>query len=133
MDILIIFIHEMFGDLDNRHVPEWLVTPLDMKIDNKGYESDLEDDLIEMREDLEAKALSKSKNLMEYWSNNNTATKNPKLRAAADPFLLTFPTSWNIGAISILLLRIPSSEQQPILSYLHSQLHGILEQYQYCY
>ena len=30
------------------HVPEWLVTPLDITIDNKGYESDLEDELIEM-------------------------------------------------------------------------------------
>ena len=30
---------------------------------------------------------------MEYWSNINTATKNPKLTAAAYPFLLTFPTS----------------------------------------
>ena len=23
-----------FGDLDNMHVPEWLVSPFDMKIDN---------------------------------------------------------------------------------------------------
>ena len=30
-----------FRDLDNMHVPEWLVAPFDMKIDNKGYESDL--------------------------------------------------------------------------------------------
>ena len=37
-----------FGDLDNMHVPEWLVTLFDMKVDNTGCESDLEDELIEM-------------------------------------------------------------------------------------
>ena len=30
------------------HVPEWHVTLFDIKIDNKGNESDLEDELIEM-------------------------------------------------------------------------------------
>ena len=60
-----------------------------MKMDNKRYESDLEDDLIEMHVDLKAKALFKSKNLSEYWSNINTATKYRKFSAAAaEPFLL---------------------------------------------
>ena len=58
-----------FGDVDNMHVPEWLVTPFDMKIDNDGYESGLEVELIEMHVDLEAKALFKRKDLREYWSN----------------------------------------------------------------
>ena len=35
------------------HVPKWLVTPFDTKIDNKGIESDMEDELIEMHVDLE--------------------------------------------------------------------------------
>ena len=48
------------------HIPEWPVTPFDMKIDHKGHESDLEDELIEMHVDLEAKALFKSKNIAEY-------------------------------------------------------------------
>ena len=48
------------------HVAEWLFTPFDMKIGSKGYESDLEDELIVMHVDLEAKALFKSKNLAEY-------------------------------------------------------------------
>ena len=47
-----------------------------------------------MHVDLEAKALFKSKNLCEYWNNVNTAAKYPKLRAAAEPFLLQFPTSY---------------------------------------
>ena len=37
-----------------------------MKINNKSYESDLEDELIEMHVDLEAKALFQRKNLAEY-------------------------------------------------------------------
>ena len=37
-----------------------------MKIDNKGYESDLEDELIEIHVDLEVKAVFRSKNLTEY-------------------------------------------------------------------
>ena len=44
-------------------MPVWLVTPFDMKIYNKCYESSLEDGLIEMYVDLEAKTLFKSKNL----------------------------------------------------------------------
>ena len=45
------------GDLDNMHVPDWLAIQFDMKIDNKGHESDLEDEPIEMHVDLEAKEL----------------------------------------------------------------------------
>ena len=47
------------------HVPERLVTPFDIKIGNKRYESDLEDDPIKMHVDLEDKAFFKSKNLTE--------------------------------------------------------------------
>ena len=39
------------------HIPHWLATPFDMKIDNEGHEYDLEDELIEMHVDLKAKAL----------------------------------------------------------------------------
>ena len=48
-----------FGDLDNMHVSEWIVTPFDVKIDNKGIECDLEDELIEIHVDLEVNALFK--------------------------------------------------------------------------
>ena len=57
------------------HVPEWLLTPFDMKLDNKGYESGLE--LIEMHVDFEGKKLFNRKKTSEYWSNINTATKYP--------------------------------------------------------
>ena len=55
-----------YEDLDNMHVPEWLVTPFGMKIDNKCYESAQEDELIEMHADLKAEALFKSKKNDEY-------------------------------------------------------------------
>ena len=87
-----------FWDLDNMQVPEWPVIPFDMKIDNKGYESDLEDELIEIRVDFEAITLLKSRSLAEYCSNINIANKYPKLRAAAEQFLLAFPTSCIVEA-----------------------------------
>ena len=55
-----------FGDVDNMHVAEWLVPQFDIKIDNKGYESDLEDERIEMHVDIRAKALFKCKNVADY-------------------------------------------------------------------
>ena len=68
------------------HVPEWLVTPFYMKMDNKGHESELEDELIEMHVDLTAEVLFKSKILREYWSNINTATKYPKVQTNSRTF-----------------------------------------------
>ena len=53
------------------------VTPFDMKIDNNYYESDIQDEHVEMHVGLEAKALFKKKTISEYWSNINTATDYP--------------------------------------------------------
>ena len=66
-----------------------------MKINNEVYESDLEDELIEMHVDLETKALFKSECLSEYWSNINAATKYAML-TATEPFLLAFPNSYMV-------------------------------------
>ncbi|KAF2358935.1 Ribonuclease H-like domain [Trinorchestia longiramus] len=66
--------------------------------DNKSDESDLEDELVEMSVDLEAKALFERKTLTEYWTHVNTATKYPKLKARAEALLLTFPTSFMVEA-----------------------------------
>ena len=74
------------------HVPDWLVTLFDMKIYNKGHESDV-DELIEMHVDLETRVVQ-NKNIAQYGSNINPATKYPKLRAAAEPVLLALPTSY---------------------------------------
>ena len=80
------------------NVPEWFVTQFDVKIDNGGYESDLQDEVIEMPVNLEADALFKRKNLSEYRSNIYAATKYPELRAAAEQFLLEFQTSYMVEA-----------------------------------
>ena len=69
-----------------------------MKKDNKGYESDLEDVLIEIHIDLEAKVLFKSKNLSEYWCIINTTTKYLKRIAAAGPLLLALHTLYMVEA-----------------------------------
>ena len=82
--------------LDNIHVPKWLGTPFYVKTDNKVHECDLKDELIETHVDLKAKALFKSKRLSECWSNIDTATKYTKLRSAAEPFFLAFPTSYMV-------------------------------------
>ena len=87
-----------FQDLENMHIPSWLVTPFDMEIENENIESDLEDELVEMRVDLAAKSLFEHKTLTEYWTNINTASKYPKLRARAQYFLLAFPTSYMVEA-----------------------------------
>ena len=54
-----------FWDLDKMHVFEWLVAQFDMTVDNEGCVSDLEDKIIEMHVNHEAKALFKNKNLAE--------------------------------------------------------------------
>ena len=48
------------------HVPVWIDGTFDMKIDNKGYESVLEDELIEMHVSLDVKALFRGEALREY-------------------------------------------------------------------
>ena len=68
-----------------------------MKIDNKGYESDIENEHIEMHVDLKIKHCSNVK------------------------------TTVSIGAMSILLLSTPWTEQQTNSSYLHSQFHTWLK------
>ena len=85
-----------FGILDDMDVPDFLLTPFDMKIDNKCYESDIEGILNEMHVDLEAKRMIKGEDLSEHWSNINTATTYPKLTAVAEPFLPVFPTSYMV-------------------------------------
>ena len=71
------------------HGTECLVSPLDMKIDNNSYESDLADELIEMHVDPKAEALFRCMSLSEHWSNINTSSKYPDLREPA-----AFPTSY---------------------------------------
>ena len=75
------------------HVSDWLLTQFDIKIDNKCYESDIQDEFIEMHVGLDAKALLICKYVSVYWSNINTVAKYLKLRAATVTFVLAFSTS----------------------------------------
>ena len=94
------------------HVPEWLVTPFDMKIYHK---CDFEEELNEFLVNLEAKALLKSKNLSEYYGSMKTTSKYPKLRASAEPFILAFQTSFMVEAdishVSTILRKQRNSRQ----------------------
>ncbi|XP_076049445.1 zinc finger BED domain-containing protein 5-like [Oratosquilla oratoria] len=87
-----------FEDLEKMHIPDWIVTPFDVEIENADLESHLEDELVDMCVDLEAKYLFRSKKLIDYWNNANTTTKYPKLSATAEPFLLAFPSSYMVEA-----------------------------------
>ena len=107
-----------FGELDNMHVHKWPAAPFDMKIDNKGYECDLE----EMHVDLKAKELFKSKHISVYWSNINTATKYPKHRTVVEPFLLTFPISYMVEAGISHVNKIFTKQRNT----LHLQISGNL-------
>ncbi len=78
------------------HVPDCIGSPFDFKIENADIEFHLQDELIDMSADLEASSLFKSKNLSDYWTNVNITTKYPKFSAAVEPFLLAFPSSYNV-------------------------------------
>ena len=108
-----------------------------MKIDNKGYKSDMKDELIEMPVDLEAKALFKSKISVKIGAMSILLPSTPSSEQQPNPSyshsqleakaLFKSKTSVKIGAMSILLPSTPSSEQQPNPSYSHSQLHTWLK------
>ncbi|KRX40686.1 Protein ZBED8 [Trichinella murrelli] len=88
-----------FEDLENMTVPDWIITPFVIEIENANNEFSLQEKHVEMiSADLEAKLLFKHKSLSEFWSNVNITTKYPKLSAAAQPFLLAFPSSYLVEA-----------------------------------
>ena len=58
-----------FEDLEKMHVPDWIVVPFDLEIENADIDSYLEDKFVDMCVDLEAKSLFRSKSLSDYWSN----------------------------------------------------------------
>ncbi|KRX66261.1 hypothetical protein T09_15706 [Trichinella sp. T9] len=59
-----------FEDLENMTVPDWIITPFDIEIENANNEFSLQEKHVEMiSADLEAKLLSKHKSLSEFWSN----------------------------------------------------------------
>ena len=59
------------------HIPNWIVIPFDLKIENTDIESHLEDELVHICVDLEAILLFRIKSLSDYLNNVNIVTKQP--------------------------------------------------------
>ncbi|KRZ48612.1 SCAN domain-containing protein 3 [Trichinella nativa] len=87
-----------FEDLESMTVPDWIIAPFDIETGNANIEFSLQKEHVEMSADLEAKLLFKHKSLSEFWSNVNITNKYPKLSAAAQPFLLAFPSLYMVEA-----------------------------------
>ena len=87
-----------FKDLENMTIPEWIITPFDVKFENRSVEPECEYELAELSMDIAAKFVFESRSLSDFWYNVNTRDKYPKLAAAAEPFLLTFPSSYMVEA-----------------------------------
>ena len=66
--------------------------PFDLKMKNSDNVFYLQEELIDMCADLEAKFLFKGLSLCEYWSYVDTNNKHPSLSATIEPFLLPFPS-----------------------------------------
>ena len=78
------------------HVLDWTVILFDQEIENADIESQLEDEVIDMRVNLEIKSLFRNKSLNNYWSNVNTVTKYLKFTAVVETFLLAFLCSYMV-------------------------------------
>jgi len=87
-----------FKDLENMTIPEWIITPFDVKFENLSVEPECEYELAELSVDIAAKAVFESRSLSDFWYNVNTRDKYPKLSAVAEPFLLAFPSSYMVEA-----------------------------------
>jgi len=87
-----------FKDLENMTIPEWIITPFDVKFEDLSVEPECEYELAELSVDIAAKAVFESRSLSDFWYNVNTRDKYSKLTAAAEPFLLAFPSSYMVEA-----------------------------------
>jgi len=67
----------LFEDLQRMRVPDWIVTLFDFNMQNPDFTSQLQDELPDMRVDLEAQSLFKRKKPARK-CHVNTAVKYPK-------------------------------------------------------
>ena len=65
-------------DLENMTVPEWIITPFNVKFENLIVEAECEYELAELSVDVATKAVFESRSLSDFWYNVNTGDKNPK-------------------------------------------------------
>ena len=56
-----------FKDLENMTVPEWIISPFDVKFENVSVEPECEYELAEICVDIAAKALFESRSLSDFW------------------------------------------------------------------
>jgi len=82
----------LIEDLQRMRVPDWIVTLFDFNVQNADINSQLQDELPDMRVDLETQSLLKRKKTMRQ-CHVNIAVKYPKFSAAVEPFLLAFSVS----------------------------------------
>ena len=87
-----------FKDLKNMTILEWIITPFDVKFEDLSVEPECEYELAELSVDIAAKAMFESRSLSDFWYNVNTRDRYSKLAAAAEPFLLAFPSSYMVHA-----------------------------------
>jgi len=87
-----------FKDLENMTIPEWIITPFDVKFENLSVEPECEYELAELSVEIAAKTVFESRSLSDFWHKVNTRDRYPKLAAAAKPFLLAFPSSYMVEA-----------------------------------
>jgi len=69
-----------------------------VKFENLSVEPGCEYELAELSVDIAAKAMFESRSLSDFWY-VNTRDKCPKLAAAAEPFLLAFPSLYMVEAV----------------------------------
>ena len=75
---------------------DWIITLFGFNVQYADINSQLQDELTDMRVDLEAQSLFKRKNLLRFGINRpnvHAAVKYLKFCAAVEPFLLAFPIS----------------------------------------
>ena len=82
------------------HVPEWLVTPFDVKIYNKGHVSDFEDKLIQMNVNLGIKAMLKRKTPENIGAVSILLVSTQSSQPSFEPFLPAFATSYIVEAVN---------------------------------
>jgi len=82
-------------ELQRMRLSDWIVTLFHFNVQNADINSQLQDELPDMRMDLEAHSLFKRKKTV-WQCHVNTAVKYPKFCEAVEPFLLAFSISYTL-------------------------------------
>ncbi|XP_064116945.1 zinc finger BED domain-containing protein 5-like [Macrobrachium nipponense] len=102
-----------FEDLEKIEIPDWIVAPFDI-LNGNPFDYDLQEEVIHMFVDLEAKSLFKNNSTGLFWTNVNIINKYPKLSGKVLPFLLSFPSSYITEAGFIHLSTLMTRERNEV-------------------